>query len=283
MRVCGRYYLTSPIEVVLRLFGIAPEWGPRALTPRYNIAPRQRVPIVRVAADEGAVGGADGGAEGPRELALVTWGLVPHWSRGPTTNLSTINARAESIATSPAFRDGFRRRRCIFPVNGWYEWRTDEAGAKAAYAFSVDAGNETPIVGLAGVWDRWREPASKAAPDGVELHSAAIITTASLGVVREYHDRMPLVLAESMWGAWLAPTSDAGAVLGAAIGGLSGGDGAGSDGARVVERVVVRRVSSRVNSPRNDDPSVLERWVEPDLGAGGEDSGGAFGGLFGGR
>jgi putative SOS response-associated peptidase YedK len=203
---------------------------------------------------------------------------VPHWSREPTTNLSTINARAESIATSPAFRDGFRRRRCIFPVNGWYEWRTDAAGAKAAYAFGVAGEADAAVVGLAGVWDRWREPASKGEPNGVELQSAAIITTASLGVVREYHDRMPLVLPESMWGPWLAPTSDAGAVLGAAVAGMSGGDGVGADGARLVERVVARRVSSRVNSPRNDDPAVLEPWVAPEDGGGGEDVGGLFGG-----
>lgn len=154
------------------------------LGPRYNVAPTQPVTVVVQRGDEG------------RFVELHRWGLVPAWADSAAAGARMINARAETVATSPAFRASFRRRRCIIPADGFYEWRRE---GKIKKPFLIHARDDRPLA-FAGLWAPWRDPAS-----GEWLLSAAVVTTTSNAAVGELHDRMPAILAEDEWPLWLDP------------------------------------------------------------------------------
>jgi putative SOS response-associated peptidase YedK len=154
------------------------------LGPRYNVAPTQPVTVVVQRGDEG------------RFVELHRWGLVPAWADSAAAGARMINARAETVATSPAFRASFRRRRCIIPADGFYEWRRE---GKIKKPFLIHARDDRPLA-VAGLWAPWRDPAS-----GEWLLSAAVVTTTSNAAVGELHDRMPAILAEDEWPLWLDP------------------------------------------------------------------------------
>lgn len=154
------------------------------LGPRYNVAPTQPVTVVVLRGDEG------------RFVELHRWGLVPAWADSAAAGARMINARAETVATSPAFRASFRRRRCIIPADGFYEWRRE---GKIKKPFLIHARDDRPLA-VAGLWAPWRDPAS-----GEWLLSAAVVTTTSNAAVGELHDRMPAILAEDEWPLWLDP------------------------------------------------------------------------------
>lgn len=154
------------------------------LGPRYNVAPTQPVTVVVQRGDEG------------RFVELHRWGLVPAWADSAAAGARMINARAETAATSPAFRASFRRRRCIIPADGFYEWRRE---GKIKKPFLIHARDDRPLA-FAGLWAPWRDPAS-----GEWLLSAAVVTTTSNAAVGELHDRMPAILAEDEWPLWLDP------------------------------------------------------------------------------
>jgi len=156
---------------------------PKNLRPRYNIAPTTPVDVVRL------------DAEGRRELVSMRWGLVPYfWKRTLKEVPATFNARAEGIATKPMFRDSFRRRRCIIPASGFYEW-TGGKGDKIPHLFTAADGS--PVLAFAGLWDRWRDPA------GEEVLSCTIIVSGASAWMAPYHDRMPALLRESDVAEWL--------------------------------------------------------------------------------
>ncbi|MCL4838649.1 MAG: SOS response-associated peptidase [Thermoanaerobaculia bacterium] len=186
--MCGRYTLSAPGDVVAESFGL-PEVP--VLAPRFNIAPSQQVPVVRVAP----------GGPG-RELALVRWGLVPSWAREAAIGNRLINARAETVAEKPAFRDSFRRRRCLVVADGFYEWRP-EGRRKQPWHFRRSDG--APF-GLAGLWARWPDPA------GGDLESCAIVTTDANDAVRPVHARMPVLLDRAGAELWLADGADPGRI-----------------------------------------------------------------------
>ena len=148
--MCGRYMITSPVEAIREAFGV--EDRPN-LGPRYNVAPTQSVPIVRARApgEEGAAG---------RELVLVRWGLVPFWAKDLKFGYRTINARAETVATAPAFRDAFRRRRCLVVADGFYEWQKRNGG-KQPYLVRVRGSG--PFA-FAGLWESWTDKAPTTPP-----------------------------------------------------------------------------------------------------------------------
>ena len=185
--MCGRYFLTTPGEVLADLFetGKAPE-----MAPRYNIAPTQAVPIVRAAA---------GGA---REMALVSWGLVPHWAKERAIGNKLINARGDTLAEKPSFRDAYKKRRCLLPADGYFEWKR-EGTVKQPYAFRAKDGR--PLA-LAGLWSSWKDPAN-----GETLESCAIVTTSPNELAATVHDRMPVIVAPESFALWL----DAGPPTGA--------------------------------------------------------------------
>ena len=177
--MCGRFTLASPAEVVAKDFALddVPE-----LAPRYNIAPTEPVAAIRVCSAR-------------RVFEHRRWGLVPAWARdagGPPL----FNARAETLARKPAFRDAFRLRRCLVPADGFYEWR---AVSGRRQPFHLRRADGAPFA-MAGLYERWR-PAG-----GEALESCTVITTAANALLAPLHDRMPVVLPAEAWEAWLDPT-----------------------------------------------------------------------------
>ena len=181
--MCGRYSLTSPVEAMRALFGF--DELPN-LQPRYNIAPTQDVPVIR--------GREDGG----RELTMLRWGLVPSWAKEVTASAPLINARGETVAEKPSFRDAFAKRRCLMPADGFYEWRKAEAGAKQPYRIALP--DDTPFA-FAGIWERWQSA------QGEVLESCALITTAASPQIADIHHRMPVILKPETYDSWLAQPS----------------------------------------------------------------------------
>ena len=176
--MCGRFSLFSPAPVLAEAFGLA---GFPELAPRYNIAPTQPVAAVR-------------SGEAGRQLVRLRWGLVPLWLRD--LRQAPINARAETAADKPLFRAALRKRRCLVPASGFYEWLAlARERRKQPYCFRP--GDERPWA-FAGLWERWQ------GPDG-PVESCAILTTEANELVRPVHDRMPVILPRQHWAAWLDP------------------------------------------------------------------------------
>ncbi|HYL05126.1 MAG TPA: SOS response-associated peptidase [Thermoanaerobaculia bacterium] len=182
--MCGRYTLTAPGEIVAEIFELV---DVPPILPRYNLAPTQEAAVVRVAAP---------GA--PRTLSALRWGLIPYWAQDPAIGNRLINARAESLADKPAFRDSFRRRRCLVPADGFYEWK--KLAAKVKQPYLIHRQDRRPF-GFAGLWSSWRSPESG------PVETFTIITTAPNGLLRPLHDRMPAILDPKDFAAWLDPAN----------------------------------------------------------------------------
>jgi putative SOS response-associated peptidase YedK len=182
--MCGRFAFYSPHEAVMRLFGVAAAPG---IEPRYNIAPTQYVATVRETG-------------GPREVAMLYWGLVPSWAKEKSIGARMINARAETLAEKPAFRNAFRRRRCLVLADGYYEWQRSGAGKQPYYIAFQDG---EPF-GMAGLWEKWRDAAT-----GEALESCCIVTTSPAPAVAHVHDRMPVIVPPDAYAEWLDPKNDA--------------------------------------------------------------------------
>src|SRR5215470_6429646 len=175
--MCGRYAITSAPEAIRALLRYLEEPD---FPPRYNVAPTQPVPIVRIDA-------------GARHFALVRWGLIPYWVKDPRNFTPFINARGETVNAKPAFRHAMQRRRCLFPADGFYEWRTDGT-RKQPYFIRPRSGG--PIA-FAGLWETW------SGPNGEEVETACIVTTTANRVLAPIHDRMPVVIAPEAFDLWL--------------------------------------------------------------------------------
>ena len=178
--MCGRFTLHTPETRIREAFHLDRS-APLGLSPRYNIAPSQDIPIIRDT-DDG------------REMALARWGLVPHWSKEPKTRYSTINARIETVAEKPAYRTPFRRHRCLIPADGFYEWKRVN-GNKIPHHVRMRGGN---VFAFAGLWDRWEG-------EGETLDSCSIIVTTANEVMRTLHERMPVIIAPAHYDLWLDP------------------------------------------------------------------------------
>jgi putative SOS response-associated peptidase YedK len=180
--MCGRYRLSRGNQLVEEYFDTPsdePEW-----TPRYNIAPTQPVPVIR-----------QNPKEPRRELSLMRWGLIPSWAKDPSIAAQMINARSETAATKPAFRDPLTSRRCLIPADGFYEW-VRSGKAKQPYCFEV---NDGELFAFAGLWDRWKDPS------GQWIKSCSILTTTPNAVTSSVHDRMPVILDRGDYDFWLDP------------------------------------------------------------------------------
>lgn len=165
------------------------------LRPRYNIAPSQQIAVVRKSESGGEHAG-----NFSREVRAMRWGLVPSWAKDPKTGFKMINARGETVLEKPAYREAFKRRRCLIPADGFYEWQT-EGRRKTPFRFALADGS--PFA-FAGIWERWKQP------DGRWLESCSILTTSANDLVRGIHDRMPVILDRRHYDAWLtAPPSEA--------------------------------------------------------------------------
>jgi putative SOS response-associated peptidase YedK len=225
--MCGRYSITTPVEAMRGLFGFA---GPGLnLQPRYNAAPTQELPVVRRVADGEA-----------RELVLLRWGLVPSWAKDIKIASRLINARAETVAEKPSFRSAFRRRRCLVPADGFYEWKKAAAGGQKQ-PFRIRLPDGGPFA-FAGLWERWQ-------PEGGEaVESFTIVTTEAAPAIHDIHARMPVILPTADYRSWLDPAAtsdDLGALL------------------RPYEAPLeADPVSTAVNNVRNDTPDCLEPVTE---------------------
>jgi len=189
--MCGRYTQHTGAKRYARLFGTEEPKG--QLMARYNVAPSQTTWACAI-----------NRRDGQRHLEILRWGLVPHWSKGPDARYSMINARAETVATKPAYRDSFRRRRCLIPADGFYEWAQTN-GKQPWYIHRADG---EPMA-FAGLWDYWKSP------EGEGIASCAIIVTDANALMRTIHDRMPVILPPEAFEQWLNPgMQDVGELLG---------------------------------------------------------------------
>lgn len=178
--MCGRFTLRTPAKDVARMFAV--ESLP-LLEPRYNIAPTQPVAAVRL----NRTGTA-------RELVNLQWGLVPSWAADPDFGARTINARAETAATKPAFRAAFKSRRCLIPADGFYEWQRQGA-RKQPYYIRLRA--DAPFA-FAGLWEHWER-------EGKTIDSCTLLTTTANALMAPIHDRMPVILDPAAYADWLDP------------------------------------------------------------------------------
>lgn len=181
----GRYYRRSDKQRIAEAFyvGLPTSFD---ILPSYNVAPQSFQPVARHNADTG-----------DREFAQMRWGLVPFWAKDSKIAYSTINAKAETVATSPAFREALKRRRCLVPANGFYEWQKIDAKTTQAYAIGQRDG--APLA-FAGLWERWTDNATNQA-----LETYTIVTTDPNEITAPIHNRMPVIVAPKDYGAMDGP------------------------------------------------------------------------------
>ena len=219
--MCGRFTATfefREIKVRWNLHGDL-----TGLTPRYNIAPSQQVPVI-VREESG------------NRLKVMRWGLVPSWAKDPSMGQRMINARAETLSEKPSFKRLLGKRRCLVPADGFYEWRKE---GKRKVPVWVYLENKDPFA-FAGLWDLWKPP------EGEELYSFTIITTAANERLRPIHDRMPVILEWGSGEKWLDPTYTSFSDLSVLLQLFPS------------ERLKAHDVSTRVNSPMNDTEACIE-------------------------
>jgi putative SOS response-associated peptidase YedK len=219
--MCGRFTLRTPNAVLLETFQLdsAPE-----LSPRYNIAPTQSVPVVR--ADE----------HRQRELVGMRWGLVPSWAKDPSIGNRMINARSETVSEKPSFRAAWKRRRCLIVADGFYEWQKVGSGKQPYFIHRRD---DRPFA-FAGLWEHWLQAE-------VSLETCTILTTAASKLLQTIHDRSPVILPPEEYDGWLDPESpDLERLAELLVPSCNEPD------------FVVEPVSTRVNNSRYDRPDCIE-------------------------
>ena len=217
--MCGRYASFLPAEALRGLFhtvNATPNWQ-----PTWNMAPTRDAPVVRLHPETRE-----------RHLDLLRWGLVPHWAKDPKSVRQPINARAETVASAPMFRDAMARRHCIVPADVFYEWQATGQGKRP---FAIARADGAPMA-FAGLWEGWR------GADGSVIRSFTIITTSANPTLQPIHERMPVILELADWGLWLGEAEgDAGALLHSSA-----------------AEFRVWHIGTAVNNVRNDSASLLE-------------------------
>jgi putative SOS response-associated peptidase YedK len=190
--MCGRFVITLPKAAMADLFDLDANGIEAAmLAPRYNVAPAQAIPVIAI------------GQDGARKLVMMRWGLHPAWMKEPPGAKSMINARAETAAEKPFFRESMKKRRCLIAADGFYEWKRD---GETKQPFFIRRADGRPMV-IAALWERWR------GPDGADMLTAAMLTIGPNAVMRPIHDRMPVILAPDAFAVWLDPKAPMEAVL----------------------------------------------------------------------
>jgi putative SOS response-associated peptidase YedK len=216
--MCGRYRLSRRKQLIQEYFDTTDEvdWE-----PRYNIAPSQSAGIIR-----------QDRAKPERRFSLARWALIPYWAKDPSIGYKLINARSETVTSTPAFREAFQSRRCLIPADGFYEWVRAEK-AKQPFHFGMA---DDSLFAFAGLWDRWRDPS------GQVLESCSILTTSPNSLLADVHDRMPVILSPEHYDLWLDPEFRREEALQAIL--------------RPFDASQMKRypVSTRVNFVKNDDP-----------------------------
>ena len=229
--MCGRARLSSDVSEIKLVFSIPPHRPTPNTAPSWNVAPTDPLPVVRY--DTRA---------SERALDAMRWGLVPFWAKDIEVSFANINAKAEGIEIKPAFREAFQQRRCLVPVDNFYEWKKTAVG-KQPYAIALA---DRRLMALAGLWETWRSPA------GERVRSFTIITTTPNELCAELHNRMPVVLKPAAWPAWLGEEPTDAPKLKALLAPYPS------------EEMVAWPISPRVGNVKNNDPSL----IEPITGAG---------------
>jgi putative SOS response-associated peptidase YedK len=223
--MCGRFTLTAEPSVIQHAFDL--DSVPGEMVPRYNIAPTQPVAVIT--------------NEDPSALTFHRWGLIPSWSKDPSIGSKMINARSETADSKPSFRSAYKRRRCLIPASGFYEWRQGEDGKAPMYIHLDDH----KVFAFAGLWEVWH------GPDGEELRTCTILTGEPNSLIRPIHNRMAIILPEAHYDLWLSPDELGVDVLGPVLQPYD------PDEMRVYE------VSKLVNKPSNDTPENIEPYAPP--------------------
>jgi putative SOS response-associated peptidase YedK len=218
--MCGRFTLTANPQVIRDMFDLASM--PSVMTARYNIAPTQ--PVAVITNDE------------PSQLTFHRWGLVPSWAKDVSIGNKLINARSETAREKPSFRAAFKRRRCLIPADGFYEWTKGESG-KIPHFIHLDG---RPVFAFAGLWEVWHSP------EGDELRTCTILTTAANDFMKPLHHRMPVIVPPADYAAWLEPDEQPAGVFQALM--------KQYDSAQMAEY----EVSRAVNSSGKDAPELIE-------------------------
>jgi putative SOS response-associated peptidase YedK len=218
--VCGRFALFAAPELLAEYLALA-DVPAGLLAPHYNLTPGQDIAAVRV------------DRNGARRIHALRWGLVPFWAKDVGLGRRLINARLDSLATKPAFREALGRRRCLIPASGFYEWGIDSTGKKQPFFVRARA---EPLLALAGLWERWR------GADGEPLETCVIVTTDAAPLLAPIHDRMPVMLTRAAQDVWLDPTSAVATIAELASHG---------------PELETWAVGSAVNDPRNDDARLI--------------------------
>jgi putative SOS response-associated peptidase YedK len=177
--MCGRFVLKATAEQLQLAFDLATL---PAVTENYNVAPTQMIPVIT--------------NEAPRDIVLYRWGLVPSWSKDLSMASKMINARSETVDEKPSFRSAFKRRRCLIPANGFYEWKTVMDGKKTPLYIQL---TDAEVFAFGGLWEVWMSPT------GEEVRTCTILTTAANDFMTTFHDRMPIIIARDAYSEWLAP------------------------------------------------------------------------------
>jgi putative SOS response-associated peptidase YedK len=217
--MCGRFAMTLPDDAMARAFQAQPA-NDLPPVPRFNICPTQ--PVATVISRCGV-----------RFLGPMRWGFLPHWYQSETDGPLLINARAETIATKPAFADAARKRRCLIPASGFYEWTKDEAGARLPWYIRPVHGQ---ILAFAGIWQVWER-------DDTRHAACAIVTCGANTKMAHFHHRMPVILSQADWPLWLGEAGHGASQLMKAA---------------PTDALEYFRVSSRVNSNRTEGPELIE-------------------------
>jgi putative SOS response-associated peptidase YedK len=218
--MCGRYRRTTSDEELARIYNI-PIPVQSDLPISWNIAPGQKILVIRKNPETGQ-----------RSLDALRWGLIPVWSKDEKIAFKTINARVETVDTSPSYRSAFKKRRCLIPVDSYFEWK--KAGT-VKQPYSISMMDDAPFV-FAGLWEGWKPPGSDE-----WIRTCTIITGEPNELIAQIHNRMPVILPEQHHDAWLS--GDAGREVLTLFPG---------------ERMKAWPISTRVNTPRNNDPQIIE-------------------------
>jgi putative SOS response-associated peptidase YedK len=241
--MCGRFVSASSPERIAEYFGAAFEG--ETLGENYNVAPTNDIYAV--------VAGPDGE---PR-LEVFHWGLIPVWAKDIKVGYKMINARAETVASKSVYKSALKKKRCLIPMDGFYEWKAGEPGGPvtktgkpAKQPMFINRLDGEPLA-VAGLWSAWRDPAGDPSADW--LHSATIVTTSANATMAPIHDRMPVILPRSVWDEWLDPENQNLEVLSGLL--VPAAD----------SLLTVRPVSTEVNNVRNKGPELIAQ-VDPDAG-----------------
>lgn len=222
--MCGRFAQIAPETELAQQYELDPATIQVEMVPRYNVAPTQPVAAIRLGKDKQT-----------RELTFFRWGLVPSWAKDIKIGSRMINARSETVHEKPSFRAAFKRRRCIVPADGFYEWQKTPEGKQPMYIHAQDG---KPL-SLAGLWEMWHSA------DGSILNSCTLLTTTPNSLMAPIHNRMPVILEPEDYDTWLNPGDRPQQALHLLR-------------PFPAERMAAYPVSTWVNSPRHDDPQCIQ-------------------------